>query len=256
MALVIARRLSLVTVLGGLTAVAGGCYVDSAQERAMQSGTGKDGQLPLRGDNPVDTTTCHSSLTSGCFDGFVVPEKEFSVEGKPFFNADEFAGHFQDLIKVNDQGKELVYGKDYTLALTTPLNNDSFLSDFQYDLTGSVRREGNVRTNGNFSINDLAEDTYDLRLSRSIRFTVTETVPATVTATPAPVTPAPGEVPAPVAAVAQTIVKNYCATLYADTVVEIRRGQRAYDPFSDFHMHVTDQECNTTGTATGVTIRP
>jgi len=63
--------------------------------------------------------------------------------------------------------------------------------------------------------------------------------------------------PAPAASSrAAAVTKTYCGTLYADTTLDVRRGQRTWNTFSDFKLHVTDHVCAAGGNQTTLTLDP
>jgi hypothetical protein len=39
------------------------------------------------------------------------------------------------------------------------------------------------------------------------------------------------------------VTKIYCATLYADSSIGVRGGQRLWETLADFRLHVTDDQC-------------
>lgn len=215
-----------------------GCYVESMEDRAP--GAQADAQperVPSEGN-------CHRDLTKGCFDGNIISMKEFHVDGKTFFNADDLETRFNELITIADKdGLALTAGEDYQLALQRPLGNRNYLSEFTYDLTGNFARQDKVRNDGNFSINDLPEGNYDLRIQRPVRFDVLTHVTREPDASHPDVEPT-----------VETKKKSYCATIYADTVLEIRRATRSAGNFSDFQLHVTDNECSAEGNGTALSL--
>lgn len=228
----------------GIAALATGCYVETAEDRAPTPGGKSE---PTR--DAGDVGTCRYALGKGCFDGHVVAKQEFFVDGKQFFNADDLATRFHELVEVNAEGKALTAGQDFQLALTTPVDNNSFVSGFEYDLVGETTRGGKMKTDGGFSLNDLPEGVYQLRVQRAVKFDVTrdETLPAEPVARDGQPAPEPRKV---------SVVKSYCATLYADTSVEVRKGKRTAENFGDFKLHVTDNECAAGGNRTSLTLKP
>jgi hypothetical protein len=226
-----------------LAASVSGCYIDDMAHapkapRVSTTGLAMD-------DDPL---TCNFAAGKGCFDGFVGPKKQFYVDGKQFFNADDLATRFAELINVSSQGKAVAPGQGgYQLTLITPVDNASFMQGFDYDMGGPTHRTGKLRTDGGFSVDDLHPGTYDLRISRGIKFTLA-TAPAKPDQPNQPNGPNGPNGPA-----AQPTTKTYCATLYFDTT-EIVRAQRAYDDFDNFKLYVTDNECAPSGDNTTLTL--
>ena len=254
-----------------IVASATGCYVDSApQQRAVQSGA-----PPLAAPTDDAAGVCQTTFSKGCFDGYIIANKEFVVDGKQFFNADELSSRFKELVTVD--------AKDFELALTTKVDNQSFLQGFEYNLTGPLVKTGTVRSNGSFAVENLPEGQYDLRVQRAVRFSVSHKVvraapapasptpvaPTTTTAgstTMPPATPgttpaAPGTTPAtPVISVdpvaTTTVTQTFCATIYSDKTLDIRRGTRLLpETFADFRLHVTDSVCDATGDNATISLR-
>lgn len=248
-------------------------------------------------DGGGDVDSCRFELGKGCFDGHVAAKTTFLVDGKQFFNADDLATRFHELLTVASAGKALTDGTDgYQMTLATPLDNASFYQNFEFDLSGPTARSGQVRSDGDFGIDDLPEGNYELRLSKPVRFQLAAAValkapvakttdglggtpPSAQTAVPA-VNPASGVTPpaaggattaggstvpptgpaanqTPVAtAQTQTITRSFCATLYVDATVQVRAGSRTYLTFSQYQLHVTDDQCSTSGNVTSLTLDP
>jgi hypothetical protein len=208
-------------------------------------------------------TQCRTTYAKGCFDGYILATKEFTVNGKQFFDASDLATRFGELISADVKG--------YQVALVSELDNQSFLQGFEYVLTGNSMLPGKARSNGGFSLNELAEGSYDLRVFRSVKFTASYPKAAAPAkpAEPAPAKPAEadGSVSTPLASESapattdpgvqdapEMVTKTYCATLYADTTVDVRRAKRSTETFSDFRLHVTEDECTAAGTSATISL--
>lgn len=244
------RAINLVTLL----AVAqSGCFVDpDGDDKRFQREAGEIS--PERGTSSSSTGQgmCQYSLGRGCFDGYVGFKKDFYVAGRSFFNADDFASQFSQLLQVKDQnGGQLVAGQDFEVEILTPIDQKAFTSGFEYELVGVMVRNGKIPDSGAFSINDLMDGVgYELRIQRPIQFKITKLsrpVPedslepkASETLTPAP-KDSPEE-------------KSYCATLYQDSLIEIRKGLRTYERLNDFKLYFSDQECKTRPYATTLSL--
>jgi len=111
-------------------------------------------------------------------------------------------------------------------------------------------RSGKIPENGAFSVNDLMDGGgYELRIQRPIQFGIKERVqrvpvaldPSTMEGSPSGSQGKPShEVPSE----SLSAQKVYCATLYQDTVVEIRKGMRTYEQLNDFKLYFSDSECS------------
>ena len=242
-----------------------GCYVESVDEQRDSVGGRKinSDQREEAHTSLTDLGQCRVTALKGCFDGHVISKKEFLVEGKAFFNADDLASRFAELITVERLGEQLRDGEDYRFELLTAMDNPSFLQGFEYYLSGATVRAGNVRSNGVFNINELSEGTYDLRLQKSLKFQVIHTL-AQPQAPTEDATPVSGNAEAgstdtgaettALIAEPQTVVKTYCATLYTDKTIDVRRGERVWEPFNEFRIHVIDRDCPASGSGRVVTL--
>jgi hypothetical protein len=259
-------RIRAIFATAAIGVLAAGCYLETADERAPDAGSNG---TALRDD----VGQCQFKFGRGCFDGHVTARTAYFVDGKQYFNADDMAAHFADLVRINDaDGNSLTAGREFSLALVSQVTNGSFESGFEYFLTGGqdgsggIAKSGKVTTNGDFSINDLPEGVYDLRVERAVKFNVvmTPVASAPVAQPSASPSPADGEHPdtganatagtdAPVKAPAPD-VRPYCATLYTDVSIEIRRGKRVWNSFNDYKLHVTDRECEASPSGATVTI--
>jgi len=245
-----------ILALATVATLVSGCYVDPGQQDRAPSTAGGEtvpnSSQDTSGSSLTDQATCHYVIGRGCFDGHIAALQEFTVDGKQFFNADDLATRFSELLTVDSAGQPLAAGQGYKLTMLTPVDNQSFVTGFAYDLKGERPTSGQVRDNGNFSINDLPEGTYDLRVQKAVRFELSASAATSPAANAAgDDVPSPSSV-SPKAAVAKT----YCATLYADTTLDVRRGQRTWNSFSDFKLHVTDNVCAAGGNQTTLTLDP
>ncbi len=269
--------------LAAVTALASGCYVDPAQDRAPQPG---DTATSTHSEDSTPVGECNFAIGRGCFSGTVTSKKEFFVDGKSFFDADELAARFNELISVDSLGEQLQAGQGgYKLELLTPVDNTSFFSGFEYDLTGDAKRAGKLRNDGNFNVNDLPQGTYDLRVMKSVKFKLTATVTKAATAADQPstpttgnttpttgnttpttgdttpttgdTTPTTGNTTPPTTPTTVAVEKLFCGTLYADAVVEVIKGKKTpLLTLNDYRLHVTDNECAAGGNTTTLSLNP
>jgi hypothetical protein len=212
-----------------LMLLASGCYVEPAQES------------PEKRVDTVGHATKHPAVESpagecrfgegrGCFDAFLSSRRSLNVAGKTFFNADDLAARFGELViksatseDPNDNDNDKVSTK--TLRLDTPIDQGSFLAGFEFELNGATKRSGRVRPNGILSLHDLAPGSYDLRLSRVVRYTTVLTEEGQ----------------------SRPESKSSCAILFADTPVEIQPGQRVWENISDFQVQIIGPTCGVGG---------
>lgn len=256
-----------VLAVSSLTLVS--CYIDDLKDRAPIPVTAADSsRADVNGNHE-----CRATLSKGCFDGHVLSETQFWIEGQEFFNADDLAipARFMELVTIQKDGKTLKAGQDFTVQLVTPLDRASFAQGFEYVLDGDYFRRGKIRADGDFSINDLAQGSYDLRVQKGIKFLVIEKAVAVAPAqsgSPSPVpSPTPSEAVAPASgreisvadsaatpAPAATLAKQFCATIYSDTQLDVTRNRSTFEKFDNFKMYVTDNECADSGAGTTLTL--
>lgn len=215
-----------------------GCYFETLDERSPGAPGEPPRGSPLRGEEG----SCTYSLSTGCFDGYIASKQNFSVDGSAFFNADDLANRFHELVVVEGQnaaGEPMVYGEDYEIQLTTKVDNKNFYADFSYDLSGEVASGRSIRT-GRFSIDKLPEGTYDLRIQRAIKFKILQKVVRQPDGDGEPTV--------------EVVEHGRCATLYNDSTVDIRAGERARDNFNTFSIYMTDTECSADGRDTTINL--
>jgi hypothetical protein len=187
------------------------CYVEPAIDHSVTER--QSAAATKDGDQRKDPSLCHFSLESGCFDGYLAIKQNFTVNGQQFFNADDFANRFREVINSKED--------DALISVVTPIDNQSFYQDFTYDLTGGVARSGALKGRSNFSLSFLPEGHYDLRVQRPLHFTLSSKQLQE----------------------GESAVKHFCATLYSDTALDIRNGERQSQAINEFKLYVTDHAC-------------
>ncbi len=254
---------SLYSGLLAAALIVSGCFVEPADDDRHEA----DGQPLVGTDDPgspgislgEQNGRCRFTRSAGCFDGHVLSRQDFTVDGKAFFNADDFVMRFHELLDLRREGQRLEHGTDYEIAELTSLDNTSFVQGFTYDISGVTARSGKVRTSGDFAVPELPEGSYALRVQRSVKFAVKLLAqPQELPSSPTPAATG-AEQPAGAADGAAadptvlTVTKSYCAVLYADADLDVRKGQRLYETFSSFNWRVSDQSCREDG-RTGATV--
>lgn len=224
-----------------------GCFVDSAENRTPNAGN----DIAKIGKKEADAEAgvCQFAIGKGCFEGHVLNRKAFYVEGQEFFNADDLAPRFAELISIEPGEFKLAEGEEFSLTLLSKIDNDGFIDGFEFDLTGenAFARRGSVRRSGNFGINDIPQGNYDLRVQKPIKFSVTGKVETQV--------PDPANPDADPKMVIEEVTRQYCATLYQDSSIEVLKGNRAQETFNHYKLHVTDTECEAGGNQTKISLR-
>lgn len=222
-----------------------GCFVESAETRApIPSAQGANKQESEAG-------VCRYTVGKGCFDGLILSRNVFRVDGREFFDADNFAPRFAELISIDQGDFKLAEGEKLQIVVQTKIDSEGFLDGFEYDLTGAdgsafVSR-GAVRRTGGFSINNVPQGIYDLRIRKPIKFAVVGKVEVLTADTNNPDAE-------PVRTVKE-VSRQYCATLYQDASIEILKGKREQESFNHYKLHVTDLECSTDGNQTRITLK-
>ena len=240
----ISRVLMMVVPVAMMTLTA--CYVESTDDRAPGAPGYGDGQMRTDGyDLRPDRGLCKYSIATGCFDGHVQYRKEFYVEGQEFFNADDLADRFLEVLTFEDTADNYVDGS-LELTFDTPIDQENFGEGFEYLVTGERVVSGQVRRDGNFSINGLREGIYDLRLQRAIKFTLAY---ERLVQNPDVDPDEPTE-----DLIVEPVIKTFCGTLYQDATIEVVRGQRMNEMFDSFKLHVTDHECQSGGQRSRLTL--
>lgn len=204
-----------------LVFMASGCYVEPAQE-SPEKRIDTVGHATKKPKVDYPAGECHFGEDRGCFDGFLSSRRSLKVAGKTFFNADDLAARFGELV-IKSQAHQDINDTSFqdSLRLDTPLDQGSFLAGFEFELNGATKRAGRLRPHGVLSLHDLAPGSYDLRLSRVIRYQTLEVHEGQ----------------------SRPESQSACAILFADTVVEILPGQRAFENISDFELQIIGPTC-------------
>ena len=208
-------RLSCFRVALALTLT--GCYVEPSQESKQPrvEVIGKEAKPKPSNSVPGE---CTFGADRGCFDGFLSGRRALNVSGRSFFNADDLAVRFKELVLAGTEHRSKEGDSDNTtLSLVTPLDQSSFVTGFEFELTGATKKSGRVRANGILTLNDLAPGAYDLRIARTIRYT-------------------PTAVPE---------MKSHCAILFTDSLLEIQPDQRSWESIGDFQLQMIGETCGT-----------
>jgi hypothetical protein len=209
-----------------------GCYVDRAQDREEIGST-----QPGAGKTPVGE--CRYSLNSGCFEGEIPAAPNVSVKDKNFFDVNDLKTRFKELITVKLDSRD---GEEPAFTLLTQLDNKSFAKGFQIFVKGEDSRSAEPLATGGFVLNKLPEGVYQVRVAKPVKFKLSQTINQTDPANPdAPAQPVLKE-------------KTFCATLFAETAVEIRVGERTRYVFDDYELYVTDNACAESQTATTLSL--
>ena len=210
-----------------------GCYIDRPEDREAIATT-----------PPAPKTSvgeCRFSTLSGCFEGEIPAAPNVTVKDKNFFDVNDLKTRFKELISVKIDSRDAA-GDEPEFALLTPLDNKSFSRGFQIFVKGEDSRSAEPLATGGFVLNKMPEGVYQVRVAKPIKFKLTQSVTQTDPANPdAPATMVTKE-------------KTFCATLFAETAVEVRIGERTRHVFDDYDLFVTDNACAESQTGTTLSL--
>lgn len=211
-----------------------GCYVDRGEDRE------EIGSNPPSGSKtPVGE--CRFSSATGCFEGEIPAAPNITVKDKNFFDANDLKVRFKELISVKFDGRD-AGATEPEFTLMTQVDNRSFSKGFQIFVKGEDSRSAEPLATGGFVLNKLPEGVYQVRVAKPVKFKLSQSTTQTDPANPD--------------APAQPVVKEkiFCATLFAETAVEVRAGERTRYVFDDYDLHVTDNACAESQTATTLSL--
>lgn len=224
------RVLSLLGVL-----VLAGCYHEVIDERVAEPTKGDGGQFDL------DAGDCRITTRTGCFEGQVPSAPEIRVKGKSFFDVDSLRIRFKELIAINDAEGKALKETDYELTFLSPFDNRNFASGMEVYLKGDYAKSARVLRSGRFSVHELPQGEYEIRVQKMIPFQVTHTVAGDVREDGTV-----GE--------AKTTTKTYCATLYSESSVDVRQAERSRQVFDEYEIYLLDRECAQAQAATKLSL--
>jgi hypothetical protein len=227
------------------TVALSGCFVESIDDQRDQW-SGEGAPTAPTGSADQELGNCKKTIAKGCFDGHVVSKQEFRVDGQAFFDANELGAKFCELIVLDSDGEKVSACDAGTVELMTAVDNKNFSQGFEYLLTGNIARSGKVQNNGNFSLNDLPEGLYDLRVQKTLAFVLKQTRTVEV----------PGVDGAEPTTREENLAREICATLYLDTQLDVRRGNRAFETFSDYQLHYGEGACSTRSNGRVLSLNP
>jgi hypothetical protein len=168
----------------------------------------------------VNTGECRQSSATGCLQGQVPAAPDLVVGGEKFFDANDLAAKFKNLLPtVHDTTGKALVADDFDLKWITKLDNESFSDGFHIYLKGASARNQRVMSNGAFAVNRLQPGYYQIRVQKEFKFVLAQRAISA--------SAAEGQTDSQEKAFAPEPLKAaYCATLYAKDSVEIRRGYK------------------------------
>lgn len=217
-------RLKLAAVALVLPVIAG-CYVDHPEDRDA-IGSNQPQQ------RPAGASECRFTASSGCFEGEIPAAPNLTVREKSFFDADDLRNRFKELIVVKPDSRD---GTTPDFALLSQIDNKSFARGFQIFVKGEDSKSAAPLATGGFVLNKLPEGVYEVRVAKPVKFKLAEKPVDNPNTDPAN--------PDPVGGNTTVREKTFCATLFAETTIEIRAGERTRFVFDEYDLYVTDNAC-------------
>ena len=139
-----------------------GCYVDSLQDRELQS--------------PKGDEECKRGLGEGCIVG-VLQLPSLVVEGRYYGQVEKIADDFSALVDmerlVQEEKLELSADRDYEVVVAdSEFRTRTFAQGFMAYLTGERAKTARLNASGEFFFDSVVPGTYSLRVQRSINLQV------------------------------------------------------------------------------------
>jgi len=212
-----------------------GCYVDRAEDRDQVGSSNQPGVSKT----PVGE--CRYSFSTGCFEGEIPAAPNITVKEKSFFDVNDLKTRFSELVEVKFDDRD-AGGAEPEFTLLSQLDNRNFSKGFQIFVKGKDSRAADPLATGGFVLNNLPEDVYQVRVAKPIKFKFSQMTSVSDAVNPD--------------APAQQVLKEkiFCATLFAETAVEVRAGERTRFVFDDYDLYVTDHACAESQTVTTLSL--
>lgn len=185
---------------------------------------------------------CQKSVVTGCLQGQVPAAPNITVEGREFFDANDLAARFKELLPpLKDRNGVVPTEGHMQLKWLTRIDNDSFADGFHVYLKGPSAQDQSVMRNGSFAIHRLQPGLYDARVQKEFKFYLIGNSQSEESADPN-------------TEISESNLKSeaipnlndvrvaYCATFYAEESFEIRRGYRTGSVIFD-RFEVELSEC-------------
>ncbi len=189
----------------------GGCSIDADDtERKLPK--------PLAPTGDV----CSLSVKKGCVAGHIVVAPNIWANQQPFLDADDLGRNFS---RLTDRLALSLVGdgdsKNFALNLITPIDNQSFVQDFQvYIKSWQYSDRQFVRSNGQFQFNELAAGDYQVRAQKNVSISWTSQ-----------------QADAPENAPIQG-----CAIIYSETNIAVEKEREVAIAFENFSVELVDTQ--------------
>ena len=226
-----------------------GCYLETRSNDERADGK-KKSKTDLSLTNEPSTTPasrtigdCRLSPGAGCFAAQIASAPDISVAGEKFFDAATFRENFETLLQVKslDKTREL---SNVKIEVISEFDNKTFARDFMVYVKGDRAMNAKVRSQGWFTLENLPDGNYDLRVARPVDFRVTGTAHVTSTS------PGGGD---PVSH-DEEVTKTLCAVIYSDNSIQIHAGEKLSDVYDVFDLFVDDRDCKSTSSGRSISL--
>lgn len=163
---------------------------------------------------------CRYSLATGCIQASIPPAPEVTVNGKPFFDANDLAGQFQQVLADSAPAAQAdLLAKGGKVEFLTRIDNKAFAKGFQIFIKGQTAHSADALATGGFMVHRVPEGAYNMRVQKLVKYKI---VPEQA--------PSEADVADPV----------FCATLHAEANVEVYAKERLQYLFDDYELFVAD----------------
>lgn len=172
---------------------------------------------------------CRYSFSTGCLEAAIPPAPEVTVNGRAFFDANDLASQFEDLLKEVAPSEQLaLMDQGGEIEFMTRIDNRAFHKGFQIFVKGEAAKSADALATGGFMVHRLPEGAYSVRVQKDIRYLIKGS------------TPAPVKVQESILGAGDPV---YCATIYAEANVEVRAQERLKFLFDDYELRVNQGAC-------------
>ncbi|MEY4631372.1 MAG: hypothetical protein RIQ81_1492 [Pseudomonadota bacterium] len=164
---------------------------------------------------------CRMDLMSGCIEAAIPPAPEVTVNGKPFFDANHLASEFQAVLADSAPTAQAdLLAKGGKVEFLTRIDNKAFAKGFQIFIKGQTAHSADALATGGFLVHRIPEGAYNVRVQKLVKYKITqEPVPA-----------------------GQDAAKEevFCATLHAETNLEVYNAERVQHLFDDYELFLAE----------------
>jgi hypothetical protein len=163
---------------------------------------------------------CRYSLGTGCIEASIPAAPEVTVNGKPFFDANDLAGQFEQVLAGSAPAVQAdLLSKGGKIEFLTRIDNKAFAKGFQIFIKGQTAHAADALATGGFMVHRVPEGAYNMRVQKLVKYKIVQEQ-------------APSE--------AEAEDPLFCATLHAEANVEVYAKERLQYLFDDYELFVAD----------------